>query len=227
MRILAPLVVVLLAVAAWLFLKDEPISPLPDKPEAASNAPPVAPERGPKALPAAPSKPLPPLVLNEPAVQEALRRARERKPVRDPHRNQSQQFVKLPPQLVRQKLAEAARQRAEEAPGAKVRAEDVQRAVAEARAPIVDCYEQALAQNPELGGTLKVEFTLVAQDGVGRLNDAKIVDDEEDGAVNHPFLAMCALGALAKLEFPAPEGEGEVTVKYPFKLSPKAKEDER
>jgi len=129
-------------------------------------------------------------------------------------------FRKLPRHLVKQKLREAAEQGDGVGPRARLRKEDVREAVGAAKPAITECYEQALERSPKLAGRLKVEFTLVKEGGVGRLDDARIIDDEEDGAINHPFLAMCALKALADLEFPAPEGEGTMTVRYPFMLSP-------
>ncbi len=43
--------------------------------------------------------------------------------------------------------------------------------------------------------------------------------------IRHPFLEMCALKSLAAIEYPSPEGEGTMTVRYPFSLSPGKKEE--
>ena len=53
---------------------------------------------------------------------------------------------------------------------------------------------------------------------MGRLGDAEILED----GMNNPFMGACVLEALAKVEYPAPEGQGEITVKYPFIFKPAA-----
>ncbi len=135
---------------------------------------------------------------------------------------QSLAYLRLPKDLVDRKLRRPKGVAAEEETGtAQVRKEDIQDAVHEAKAPITDCYEQALKKSPDLTGRLKVKFTLIKKDEVGRLNDASIVDEDGEGAINNPFLAICVLKALGEVEYPAPEGgDGEVTVTYPFNLAP-------
>lgn len=94
----------------------------------------------------------------------------------------------------------------------------VQNAVNSAKPLVADCYTQALAHSPELGGTLKVSFTVVPDaEGVGRIRDAEVLDD----GLRQPFLEMCVLEALGTAEYPTPEGaEGELKVTYPFVLQP-------
>ncbi len=170
------------------------------------------------APPAAPAKPLPPLTLSPERIPPNRHNAAKR-PIRDPYANSSVALKRLPQALVDRKKLEASDQPVEEeGPKASLDKEDIQDAIKHAQAPIVDCYDQALKLDPKLAGRMKVEFTIVTRDGVGRLDDASIIDDEEEGAINKPFLAMCALKALADLEFPPPKGEGKVTVRYPFNL---------
>lgn len=101
-------------------------------------------------------------------------------------------------------------------PRGRVSKEAVREAVGQARPAIVKCYQQALTRAPDLGGRLLVRFTIEHRDGTGRLRDADI---EEDGLEN-PFMGMCVLKALAEIEYPTPEGDGVVVVRYPFALSP-------
>lgn len=96
-----------------------------------------------------------------------------------------------------------------------IRKEAVREAVLEAKPAIAGCYEQSLKRNPTLGGTLKVQFTLRAEAGKAHLKDAEITED----SLGDPFLGMCALKAIAEVEFEA-EGDGEVVVNYPFILQP-------
>lgn len=105
-------------------------------------------------------------------------------------------------------------------PGA-MRREAVREAVLQAKPVIAGCYEQTLARNPQAAGMVKVQFVLVAKDGVARLRDAEITED----TLGDPFLGMCALKALADLTFEA-EADGEVTVNYPFILKPTEDEAE-
>ena len=204
------LIVTALAVLGVVFYFAAATPDVVMPPTKAPAAKPKPPTPRAKALPAAKETPLPPLRLNP----KPLADRRAKLAAKDAAAS-SKELLGLPRDLVKQKLREAAGQ-APEPKKATVRKEDVQAAVKVARPGIKACFEQALLRNPQLGGRLKVKFTLVTKDGVGKLNDAEIVGDEEEGALNHPFMAMCALKALADVEYPAPEGEGELTVTYPF-----------
>jgi hypothetical protein len=94
--------------------------------------------------------------------------------------------------------------------------EEIQLAVREAAPAITHCYQQGLDAGERFGGTLRVQFTLVKADGEGKIADASILDE----GLGRPFFEMCILTALGKASFPLPEGEGKVTVNYPFRLSP-------
>lgn len=217
-------VVAALGIVAWIALSggDEAAPPTVATPTAKVPDPFAEPART-EPRPS-PSKPLPSLALSPEPILPG--RPGAAAPVRDPHANASRELQRLPRALVEQKLQEAAEQQVdEEVPTASLDKEDIRDAIQHAKQPITDCYEQALTRDPKLGGRLKVEFTIVTREGVGRLDEASIVDDAEEGAINHPFLAMCALKALADLEFPAPKGEGKVTVRYPFRLEPGEREE--
>jgi len=229
MRRLAILAVLLAAgsVTLWLVLGDSPTVSA------------KAPDAGP---PAMPRLVIPPKTFSRRSVSgirpkgsalPPLRLNPMPRPLPSPSRkvaraNQSLPYLRLPKDLVDRKLRRPKGVTPEEGTGtAQVRKEDIKDAVHEAKAPITDCYEQALKKNPDLAGRLKVKFTLVKKDEVGRLNDASIVDEDGEGAINHPFLAICVLKALGEVEYPAPEGgDGEGTVTYPFNLAPGKKKPE-
>ncbi|MCB9536904.1 MAG: AgmX/PglI C-terminal domain-containing protein [Myxococcales bacterium] len=99
---------------------------------------------------------------------------------------------------------------------ARLDAEDVQTAIQAAKPAVAGCYEQALKRTPDLGGRLLVQFTIRQGEGKGSLGDAEVIED----GLGNPFLGMCVIDALAKVDYPAPSGQGEVVVKYPFVLKP-------
>lgn len=104
--------------------------------------------------------------------------------------------------------------------GPTISREAVRGAIDEAKPMVTDCYAQALRRTPDLAGRLVVKFTVVQEAGEGRIRDAEVVDE----GLRRPFLEMCVLDALGKMVYPAPEGEGEVVVTYPFVLQPTAPE---
>ncbi len=90
--------------------------------------------------------------------------------------------------------------------------EEIQLAIKEAIPAVKACFQDALDTGERFGGKLKVRFTVIKSDGEGRIDDASILDD----GVERPFFEMCVLTALGKTSFPMPEGEGKLTVTYPF-----------
>jgi hypothetical protein len=76
------------------------------------------------------------------------------------------------------------------------------------------CYEQGLKGKPDLRGVVNVNF-VVGEDGKVVHADAA----EGDDALPDAATASCILGAIKKLEFPAPSG-GRVFISYPLKLEP-------
>jgi hypothetical protein len=84
-------------------------------------------------------------------------------------------------------------------------------AIKEAQAGMQRCYEVALEEVPGLSGRLALRFVLGEEDGVGRILEVGITDDEvQDGP-----LEECVLDVVQALEFDPPEG-GKLTVKYPL-----------
>lgn len=207
MRVVVPVALLLMAVGAvWWAL--QPVERTTSVPEAAtaSTLPPkmtgvMADDRTPRAPSSARPLSTPPNAVTT-AVDESARNKLRRDKVR-----KSAESV----------LAKVAVQ----APPAKavMGQKAVRFAIDQSRLGIEDCYVQALAKNPKLAGRLLMKFSVHVKDGVGTVQDAEVVDD----GLGNPFLGMCALGAVAKVEFDAEE-DGVVIVTYPFKLSPEPSE---
>jgi outer membrane biosynthesis protein TonB len=171
-------------------------APTPSAAAAATSAPAVAP-----APPVAANPPVAPPVPVEPPVPVA--------PVPVPPSSAAAR----PPARPGAVAADPPRPPAEPAPPALNR-DDIKDAISAARPAVQRCYEDALKGNPDLAGNLKVRFTVVQSGGTGHLRDAEIAEDD----TGNPFLGMCALKALAEVEFPAPGRDGVVTVTYPFRF---------
>ncbi|HTR49542.1 MAG TPA: AgmX/PglI C-terminal domain-containing protein [Kofleriaceae bacterium] len=71
---------------------------------------------------------------------------------------------------------------------------------------ITYCYEHELLAKPELAGTITVQFFIQPDGTVGQSN-ASGFDHE---------VASCVAGVVKAIEFPRPNGNGGVTVNYPF-----------
>ncbi len=75
------------------------------------------------------------------------------------------------------------------------------------------CYRQGLAREPELGGRVLVEFVI---GGIGEVTASSVtkttVGDEDVGT--------CIAKAAKRWTFPRPSDGTDVTVGYPFSLSP-------
>jgi hypothetical protein len=80
-----------------------------------------------------------------------------------------------------------------------------------------ECYNDGLQKNPKLGGRIVVKFVIRTKDRKGRIDEAEI--DPENDDLQSPLVEQCMLNAIAEIEFPAPEGGGEVHVTYPFVLA--------
>jgi hypothetical protein len=80
------------------------------------------------------------------------------------------------------------------------------------------CYESALASNPELGGKLVVFFTIVGDDKVGGVVESAHID--EGTTLQDAKLQQCFTESMMTVAFKAPPKRGAVSVRYPFMLSP-------
>ncbi len=94
--------------------------------------------------------------------------------------------------------------------------EYIQQAVREIIPLVKECYELALAEEPELSGKLTVRFEVVADEEQGGLiADSQIVPDEARPAPS-ALLSECLQESMYALKLEAPEGGGKVVVTYPF-----------
>ena len=82
---------------------------------------------------------------------------------------------------------------------------------------IRECFMDVAERYPA-PQTVKLRFTLVASGTGGRFQDGEVVES----TVRDPFALACFLEALTDVQFPAPQGEGVVTVTYPFHFQPAA-----
>lgn len=94
--------------------------------------------------------------------------------------------------------------------------EDVKAGVGAVKDKVKNCYERGLKIDPDLGGTVKVSFTLEGNDeGKGVVTKGEIADSD----MNSPFFEACVLKEIANAEFKAPGGGGVVNVTYPFRFA--------
>lgn len=82
----------------------------------------------------------------------------------------------------------------------------------------VECYDSALQDDPELGGDLMLQFSIVGDASVGGIVEE--VSLAEGSTLQHPGLAECMTESTASLLFDPPEDGGKVVVTYPFKFAP-------
>jgi TonB family protein len=73
------------------------------------------------------------------------------------------------------------------------------------------CYEQELAQRPDLAGRVTVSFIIAA---TGAVQTASVANT----TLNNARVETCVTQAVRRWTFPAPDGGGAVLVNYPFVL---------
>ena len=83
--------------------------------------------------------------------------------------------------------------------------------IRDAMPEIRGCYQDALQEVPDLGGRISVKFTIVNDEGVGRIKKLSVKEAQFDDV---PF-EDCLLDVVETLEFDPPEG-GAVIIRYPF-----------
>jgi TonB family protein len=74
---------------------------------------------------------------------------------------------------------------------------------------VVDCYQRELQKDPSLEGKLAVSFVI---DGNGHVAEVSVVED----SLGTPAVADCVKSRILRWRFPAPEGGGQVVVRYPW-----------
>jgi TonB family protein len=71
------------------------------------------------------------------------------------------------------------------------------------------CYTEGLRQKPDLEGRVQVMFVI---SGSGTVQQASVVESD----LHQPGVEQCISAAVRRWNFPAPDGGGYVTVRYPF-----------
>lgn len=90
--------------------------------------------------------------------------------------------------------------------------EVIRRVIHRKMAQVVCCYEQGLAQDPQLAGRVVVRLVIRANGTVTGVTVA-------DTTLHAPAVEACVANTVRRWQFPAPPGGGVVTVSYPFVFS--------
>lgn len=84
---------------------------------------------------------------------------------------------------------------------------------------IKECYENALRDQPKLGGRLVVNFTIVAEPDIGGLVADSTIDGKTS-TIDDAAMRECVQETMYGAQFPAPQDGGELHVTYPFIFTP-------
>lgn len=99
----------------------------------------------------------------------------------------------------------------------------IQDAVREIVPLFAECYELALEEDDTLAGRLVMLMTIGGEEEVGGvIEHAAIAEDSE---LHHPLLDECVRETAYTIELPAPDGGGQVEVRYPLTFSPDDEDD--
>ena len=87
-----------------------------------------------------------------------------------------------------------------------------------------ECYESLLRRRPGVAGRLVMEFEIVADaNHGGLLEDARMVPHDggvPDAGLEEAEFLTCMRESMMTVAFLRPEGDGRMTVRYPFRLRP-------
>lgn len=87
-----------------------------------------------------------------------------------------------------------------------------------------ECYESLLRRRPGVGGRVVMEFEIVADANHGGLvEDARMVPHDggvPDAGLEEAEFLTCMRESMMTVAFLRPEGDGRMTVRYPFRLRP-------
>jgi hypothetical protein len=98
--------------------------------------------------------------------------------------------------------------------------EYIRSAISEQLLPVaVECYESALADDPELAGKLVAEFTIVGAEEVGGIVEEATINAGES-TLDNEFVRECLRESLMAVTFEPPPDGGQVQVTYPFEFRP-------
>ena len=99
----------------------------------------------------------------------------------------------------------------------------IQNTIKQSWPAIKRCFEAALKSDPYLSGKLNVQFEVAGEKGIGGIVEkAKVLDDS---TIAESPLDTCMMDEFKTMKFPAPEGGGIVTVRYPFVFTADAEGD--
>lgn len=93
-------------------------------------------------------------------------------------------------------------------------------AIAEQLPQIRECYDAWLQQNPQLGGKMKVQFTIMEIPGRDRGKVQRV--EIADGGLGHVAMEGCVGNVFKSMRFEAPP-HGEMRVTYPLTFEPAKK----
>jgi hypothetical protein len=80
---------------------------------------------------------------------------------------------------------------------------------------VKECYENALRDQPDLGGKLTVEFSIAGEPELGGVVTESRIAPTDAGPL-HAGLEECVRETMYGLKLDAPAGGGTVKVRYPF-----------
>ena len=82
---------------------------------------------------------------------------------------------------------------------------------------LVECYEQGLARDPKLAGSIIVDFTIEGEPGVGGVVGESAID-AAGSTLTDPAVRECVQETMFAIEIEPPADGGVVTVRYPFEF---------
>jgi hypothetical protein len=190
-------------VFAYLWLAGSETEPAPTRAVADSAASPE-----PTQAAAVPAAALPAARAAAPASPEAAARTAPRAQV---DRKRAEIRERLQPAAVDD--ARSAPEPPPEPP--KLDKEYIRESVRELIPVIRECYENALQDDPALGGKLVMKFEILGDEEVGGVVDQVEVDAEQS-TIGDADMRECMRESMYTLELPPPDAGGSVFVTYPF-----------
>jgi hypothetical protein len=82
---------------------------------------------------------------------------------------------------------------------------------------LVECYEQGLARDPKLAGSIVVDFTIEGEPGVGGVVGESAID-ATGSTLTDVAVRECVQETMFAIEIEPPAGGGVVKVRYPFEF---------
>jgi hypothetical protein len=83
----------------------------------------------------------------------------------------------------------------------------------------IECYESALADEPELAGTLVMSFAIIGDPEVGGVVDEATIAADQS-TLDNEFVRECIRESMMAVSFEAPPDGGRVLVTYPIRFAP-------